>query len=519
MRTRVALYTALLIAGLVTAFTIRYASFTPWASDTGSYVHAARRWAERDLFAPEAFHMWPRWSALGVPLGNRHSAISATYVTVYPLGFPMFLAVGDLVDRDLGVYLIPPIFAGLLVLATFAIARRIAPDWAALLAAVLMALSPIVLANSVLAMSDVPAAALVMLAIAMSIRASTLAAAAAGACVAAAVMTRPVLAPLGIVPFFLLLTGAASRVTAWREWQWRHAAMFLLVAAIGPAMLAWSQLVLYGGALKTGYLGVEGFFSRDRIAVNAVIYPRNLIALHSPFIFLGLAAVVPLYYTQDQKNPIVLRIIITLIALVLINYALYLPYLVYEEIWFTRFMLPAQAALFILLAAAVAYAVTAVSRLATILSIVCVVPALIVMYEGTKLYRDIFAAWPGQVHARLMIHYLREALPRNAAVISFLHSGAIAHYTGRQVVRFDFMSRADADIFIEALVQRRYRPVFVIDQENEWGFYNAILAGTKYQRLDWPLRAKASGGLTMWYLDLSDRNRPRDQLQPLDVLR
>jgi hypothetical protein len=38
MRTRVFLYTALPIAGLVTAFTIRYASFTPWGTDTSSYV-------------------------------------------------------------------------------------------------------------------------------------------------------------------------------------------------------------------------------------------------------------------------------------------------------------------------------------------------------------------------------------------------------------------------------------------------------------------------------------------------
>jgi 4-amino-4-deoxy-L-arabinose transferase-like glycosyltransferase len=463
--------------------------------------------------------MWPRWSALGVPLGNRHGAISATYVTMYPLGFPLLLAVGDLVDRDLGPYVIAPICAGILVLATFAIARRVAPDWAAVLAALLMALSPIALNYAVTAMSDVPAAALVMLAIAMSVRPSMMAASAAGACMAFAVMMRPVLAPLGIVPFVLLLSGPAIRAVAWREWAWKHAVVFVLMAAIGPAMVAWSQFVLYGGAFTSGYVGFHDFFSVDRIAINAAIYPRNLIVLHSPFIFLGLAAVVPLYYTQDNRNPVVLRIILALIALVLLNYVLYLPYLTYEEIWFTRFMLPAQAALFILLATVIAYAVSAVSRLAKALSIVCVVPALIVMYEGAKVYQDVFAAWPGQVHARLMGHYLRDALPRNAAVISFLHSGAIAHYTGRQVVRFDFMSRADADIFIEALVQRRYRPVFVIDQENELGIYNAIFAGTQHQRLNWPERAKATGVATIWYLDLSDRNRPRDQLQPLDVLR
>src|SRR6185503_5783307 len=120
------------------------------------------------------------------------------------------------------------------------------------------------LGHAVNTMSDVPATALVMLAFLMSLRPSMTAAVAGGLALALAVMTRPVLAPLGVVPFALVL---------WRSW--RHAAVFAVAAAAGPALLAWSQFLLYGGALTSGYPGFAGFFSRDRIALNAVIYLRN----------------------------------------------------------------------------------------------------------------------------------------------------------------------------------------------------------------------------------------------------
>jgi hypothetical protein len=316
-----------------------------------------------------------------------------------------------------------------------------------------------------------------------------------------------VLAPLGIVPFALILMRS-----------WRQAAIFALTAAIGPALLLWSQSVLYGGPLKTGYPGFENYFSRERIALNAEVYVRNLSTLHSPFLFLGLLAAIPLYFTRDERSRDRLSVMIGLIAIVVINYALYLPYMTYDDIWSTRFLLPAQVALFVLLATAAADAAVAVSRLARVLAIVCVVPVLIVAYEGQKVFPFVFEAWRGQAHARLMGRYLQDALPPHSAAISYLHSGTIAYYTGAQIVRFDLMSKADTDLFIDALVKRRYQPVFVIDANNEWGTYVTIMSGTNYARLEWPERARSTGIATMSYQALSDRDRPRTAVQPIDTL-
>ena len=66
-------------------------------------------------------------------------------------------------------------------------------------------------------------------------------------------------------------------------------------------------------------------------------------------------------------------------------------------------------------------------------------PLVIVMGGGTHLYPFVFGMFRGDAHAGMMGRYLREVLPPKAAVISSVHSAAVAHYTGRQVVRFDLL--------------------------------------------------------------------------------
>ena len=512
---RIPVYAAWLAAGLVTAFTIRYASFTAWGTDPASYVSAAHRWATHDVFASDSLQLWAAPSAVGVPVGSRQGAIPGTQVTIYPLGFPVLLAMGVLIDGDLGVYLIAPAFAGLLVLSSFAVARNVVSDWAALVATCLVALNPIAHTYTVTPMSDVPAAALVMLAVAMSIRPSMMAAAAAGASVGAAIMTRPILAPLAVVPFFLSFRGE-------KRARWSHTAVFVLVASIGPAVLAWSQLALYGGPLTSGYGEAVGFFSRDRIAVNAGVYIRHLATVSSPLVFFGLLCALPLYHSLEERKPFVLRVTVGLIALVVINIALYLPYLTYDEVGYTRFFLPAQTALFVLLAVAAAYASAGAARQWKPLAVICTLPVLIVMYTNTQFMPLMMHPRVEQPHARTLGLYLREVLPPNAAVITYLHSASIAHYSGRQIVRFDLLpSGRGAEQFIARLIARGYHPVFVVDQDNEPAQYRMALGGTVYERLDWPARATAMtpGSSTLRYVDAAARDQSRDRLPPIDLLR
>ena len=68
---------------------------------------------------------------MAAPLAYTLGPERGTDVSQYPLGFPVFLAAADLVDRELGVYVVPPLFAGWLVWCTFLLGRRLAGPWAA----------------------------------------------------------------------------------------------------------------------------------------------------------------------------------------------------------------------------------------------------------------------------------------------------------------------------------------------------------------------------------------------------
>ena len=511
---------AILLASSVTASTIRTATFIAWGTDPANYVITAKRWARADVFGPNPLEIESPRSSAGVALGNRQGLTPGTDISIYPLGFPVFLAAADLVNPEFGVYLVPPIFLGVLVLATFAIASRLAGPWGGLLAAAMTAATPIALAHTVTVMSDVPAAALLLLAVALSDGRSALSPAAAGAAMAAAVMTRPILAPLALVPAVLVLTAGSSRMTAWREWRWGRALLFGLVAAIGPLMVLWSQDVLYGGPFNAGYPGWEEFFSTDRIPGNLSLYPRLLVAVHTPLAIAGLAGAVPLAIALSPDDPGAARLTLGLVAIVLMNFALYLPYLSYDHVWSLRFMLPAIVALFVLLAAISIVAARAVSRWHKALAAVAIVPLVIVAGGGMHLYPFVFGMFRGDAHAGMMGRYLREVLPPKAAVISSVHSAAVAHYTGRQVVRFDLLDPPVFDAMLDVLVRRGYHPVFLIDQENEGAVFKERFPASRYRRLDWRPRAMFIAGTTLWYLDFADRDRGRDPARaPTDVLR
>jgi hypothetical protein len=508
---------AMAIAGIVTALTIRSATFVPWGTDPACYVNAARRWADADLFAPNPFQLLPRWPLLGLPLGERPGAIEGTYVSMYPPGFPLLMSVGHVIDEEVGPYLVPPIFAGLLVLATFALGDLVAGTAAGLLAAAMMAVNPILWEFAITPMSDVPASALLLIAFVMSVRPSLMASAAAGLCVAWAFLTRPVVAPLAAIVFLLVLLDAVPRARMWRGWRWKHAAMFAIAASLGPLLLAATQSVMYGDPLTPGYPTFGMFFSSDRIATNFALYTRHLATLQSPFIFLGCFAALPLYYARDQRDPLTLRVLLATMATVAINYAVYLPYMTYEELSFTRFLLPAQAALIVLLAATVSYACAVVARAWKWLAVIALVPAAIVLNESRARVPPFLAVQTGQSHVRSMGKYLREVLPPNAAVITFIQSRAIEHYTGAQIVRFDLLSPSDAEAIVETLLRRKYLPLFIVDDQMDWSVYVQAFRGTKYQRLDWPPRATFVAASQLWLYDLRDRGRNAGDV-PLDVL-
>jgi hypothetical protein len=503
-------YLALAMAAVVAAVCVRQGGFSAWGPDTCGYVSAGELWRHGDLHRPQPLPLWASWpnaAAVASPLTFRPGLVTGTEVSTYPLGFPVLIAAASFTG-SFGAYIVTPAMAALLVWCAFTLARRLSGDLAGVIAAALTASSPVVLINTVHPMSDVPAAALWTAAWAMSLRTSVASGLASGLLAGVAVTIRPNLAPLFVV----------IAVVQWGHWK--SLVVSSAAAAVGPLLVMWSQMVLYGGPLAPSYPDWAGFFKAAHIEVNLGLYPRLLARTHTWLPLIGLALPVVALVRRTALTSEARVIALTAGLMILINVAVYLPYIPYDDWPFLRFLLPGLTALFILFAGVLAYATRFVWREMRWAAVVVPVTAVIVAWQGLPMTRYALHDWYAQTRVRAMGKYLDATLPPNAAVLSFFHSCAVAHYTGRQVVRADLLIPAALDDVVDDLVDHGYKPVFVIDREVEEPQFRAMFAGSRYGRLDWPARAAFVAAGSVFYFDAGDLTRHQEGARwPVDVLR
>ncbi len=119
----------------------------------------------------------------------------------------------------------------------------------------------------------------------------------------------------------------------------------------------------------------------------------------------------------------------------------------------------------------------------------------------------------------MMGKYLRDAMPRNAVALSFIHSGSIAHYTGRNVVRLEIIEPASLDRVVTDLERRGLVPVLVIDDTIEQPRFAGRFSGSRFAALDWPPRAEFTAVSTIRYFLFADRERHlRGERWPIDYV-
>jgi hypothetical protein len=190
------------------------------------------------------------------------------------------------------------------------------------------------------------------------------------------------------------------------------------------------------------------------------------------------------------------------VALILVNYALYLPYLTYVGWQWLRFMLPALLALFVLLAAGSDYVRVWLHRRWPPLAVAALIPAAIVVWSG----REHFRAPVGYERIQMMQRYLAAALPANATILTYAHGGALAAATGRPVVRLDVISPGALETIIGDLQRRGHRPSYVFDVAIDGGWFADRFKESPLSRLTWPARAEMTSITSVLYYDLADRD-------------
>jgi hypothetical protein len=321
-----------------------------------------------------------------------------------------------------------------------------------------------------------------------------------------AVLTRPNLLPLAAV--------VAMAVVNWprghHDRRLRLDRLAGFVAGIAPAIVA--QLLLqrrlYGSPLMSGYGAARDLYSIGSIGPNAWGYAHRIVQGESAVMTVAVLAIGVLLVMRRREPPVPLKRMLSLAACAFgIVCASYLPYAVFAEWSYLRFLLPAFPLVFVTIGALFVAALARLPMSVRPVAVVCVLA--IVGSANVVRARQEQAFNMGRYESRYRQAglYLASALPTDAVVISAQESGSVRYYTGLPILRWDLLD-IDLDTAIAALRAVRRHPVLLVEQWEE-----PVVARkhprSVYARLDWPARAEFGEEVRVFLYDPVDRDRPR----------
>jgi hypothetical protein len=465
----------LALAGICSGLVVtaaRFGSYVAGGSDSYCYVHQAERWASGRLLDVEPLALdapWPDAPRTFAPAGHTPSPTArGAIVPICPSGLSILMAPALAAGGRAAMFAVVPVFGILLVVATRQLGRRLG-EGVGLAAAMVTATSPVVLYQVIQPMSDVPAAACWLLALALVTRASGPASVAAGVCGGVAILIRPNLVPLGfVIGAYLLLRGEAP----WPQ-RLRDGMGYAIGCAAGCLAVAAIQQHFYGSPLSSGY--GAGLFAFDRVLPNAARYGSWLAQTHGALIVLALGA--PFVLTRS--------FVALCASFCLVNLALYLPYLAFDDWSYVRFLLPAVPVLAVLAMGTLGQLAARLGRQGAPVALTLAAVALsgVALREASA--RQVFhLAELESVFARAG-SVTGTRLPSNALVITSRFSGSVRFYGARKTLVWDALDPAWLDGAIAFVRAKGFEPYLLLDSSEETAF-RARFAASAYGRLDWP---------------------------------
>jgi hypothetical protein len=485
----------LVIVGVMAA-AIRWNSWVAGGSDSYCYVHQAERWADAmrqvatghmpRLQVPEPLALEAPWADAGrafAPAGHLPSpTVPGAIVPVCPSGLSMVMAPFVALGGPRAAFVVLPLFGALLIGATHRVGGRFGAH-VGLASALLVAASPVFLYQLVQPMSDVPAAALWMLAVATATGTSPSAPLGSGMATSAAILMRPNLLPLGVVIGIYLLFRP--------ERSWRHrvrtAAIYATACAPGCAIVAAVQQTFYGSPLSSGYGSLAALFAFDHVGPNARRYLQWLWQTETPIVACG--ALAPVLAPGS--------LIWLLAGMVLVNLALYLPYVVFDDWSFLRFLLPTLPLLLIAVAAAID-ALLGRLRVRFRRALV-VVTAIALLVPGVREAQARSAFRLQRLEARFERsgRYVGRRLPANAIVITSWESGSVRFYGRRQTLVWDQLPADSLDRALAFVRAKGYEPYLLFERWEE-PLFRERFTGSETASLDWPPMAEIAAQVRIY---------------------
>ena len=379
---------ALMLAFSTIAAGFHWGAFVAGGSDSYCYLNQAEliaRGTMRD-YEPLAEDLtWPGnfWSF--VPAGHMPFGQPVpVLVPICPSGYPLIMAAARITAGRSAMFAITPLMGGLAVYLMFLLGRHLAGPAAGLLGAALSAASPTFLIQLFQPMNDVTAAALWAAALAAAIFAGSRG------------TLRPRLVPACSRP--RRSSSARTSCRCSRDRHRRHAAAadrtmssriacgaaFAAAAAVGPLVVLSVQNAMYGSPFRSGYGDLDKMFSAAHVRPNLERYLQWSTGSHTILIVLALAA--PFALKRYGSG----RTAWWLLCFAAATLACYLPYVVFDAWWSTRFLLPALLPWLALTAAVLVVAIEALPAAARFPSFILAGVATVSLFLHTGSTRDVF---------------------------------------------------------------------------------------------------------------------------------
>jgi hypothetical protein len=494
----------------VTLVTLRHHAWTASGADASGYVSQADLWRHGSLTVPQPLALdapWPDAEWTFSPLGFRPALTRGAIVPTYPAGLPLTLAAAQLVGGRDAAYVVVPLIAGLGIWVTFLLGRQTGGDAVGVIAAVLLAVCPIYLRQSTQVMSDVPAAVWWTLALVLAQRPHGRAALGAGLAASLAIATRPNLACLS-----LAIAAAVALASTMRPIRPLARRLLLLGAGLLPGclLIALVHTSLYGSPLRSGYGNSADLYALANVSANARLYSSWLVDGQTPMLLLAFGA--SLFRRRPSgRSPWPLWLLAGLVV------ASYLPYAVFEDWWYIRFLLPAFPAVFVLMALCL---VGAAERLfsrgspvwglpsrpaAMALTLVTVALVCVSIVRAEALHT--FDLARDERRYAQVADALAARLPVRSAFVSMQHSGGVHHYLDRPILRWEMMPPEQLDAALEYVRSRGYRPYILLDSWEAFRFRDRFSQASLAGRLDWPPILELRSPTPVRLFDPADRAR------------
>lgn len=191
-------------------------------------------------------------------------------------------------------------------------------------------------------------------------------------------------------------------------------------------------------------------------------------------------------------------------GLILVNLACYLPYVVFEDWSYLRFLLPTVPLIVILVIAAIDAICRRVAPVAALV--------LAVLWIGEARDRQAFRLQALEARFERAGLFVDRRLPPNALVITSWQSGSVRFYSGRKTIVWDQLDPAWLDRAIAFVRSRGFEPFLLFESREEPLFRGRFGAQSAIGRLDWRPAAEILSQVRVYRPD--DRDRYLRGVQP-----